>query len=193
MIVETVGRTATRAGPHVNWRPELFAPPGRTPAPVVQFCHGAPGFVVCPGDLPGDESTSCCWRRRDDVAAGPFAKGPGLRHGTAGHGYAFLELYCRTGVARWLARARAFAMHAIAQSERDGPRAHGGRAISASRLSSGVLDGGAVSRRSTCSTPESLPGRLETGGTPFLRPVTADVGRTRARDRTALDGSSLSQ
>ena len=45
-------------------------------------------------------------------------KGPNLCHGTAGNGYAFLKLYRRTGDATWLDRARAFAMHAIAQSER---------------------------------------------------------------------------
>jgi hypothetical protein len=124
VIVETVGRTATREGPHVNWRPELFAPPGRTPAPIVQFCHGAPGFVVCLGDLPGDELDELLLGAGETTwAAGPLAKGPGLCHGTAGNGYAFLKLHRRTGDARWLARARAFAMHAIAQSERDGPRA----------------------------------------------------------------------
>jgi len=122
--VETVARTATREGSHVNWRPELFARPGRTLAPIVQFCHGAPGFVVCLGDLPGDELDELLLAAGETTwAAGPLAKGPGLCHGTAGNGYAFLKLHRRTGDARWLARARAFAMHAITQSERDGPRA----------------------------------------------------------------------
>ena len=49
--------------------------------------------------------------------AGPLNKGPGVCHGTAGNGYAFLKLHMRTGDQRWLTRARAFAMHAIAQSE----------------------------------------------------------------------------
>ena len=35
-----------------------------------------------------------------------------------GNGYAFLALLERTGDERWLARARAFAMHAAAQVER---------------------------------------------------------------------------
>src|SRR6185503_10034546 len=47
--------------------------------------------------------------------AGPLAKGPGLCHGTAGNGYAFLKLLDRTGDERWLERARRFAMHAIEQ------------------------------------------------------------------------------
>ena len=65
-------------------------------------------------------STSCCspageatWR------AGPIARGPGLCHGTAGNGYALLALWERTGDERWLERARAFAMHALGQCERE--------------------------------------------------------------------------
>jgi len=42
-----------------------------------------------------------------------------LCHGTGGNGYAFLKLYQRTGDANWLQRARAFAMHGIAQTEVD--------------------------------------------------------------------------
>ena len=45
-------------------------------------------------------------------------KGPGLCHGTAGNGYAFLKLLDRTENEQWLERARKFAMHAIEQSER---------------------------------------------------------------------------
>jgi DUF1680 family protein len=51
--------------------------------------------------------------------AGPLRKGANLCHGTAGNGYAFLALLDRTGDERWLTRARAFAMHAAAQVERD--------------------------------------------------------------------------
>jgi len=84
----------------------------------VQWCHGAPGVVaslaaVAPGDdeherllLAGGELT---WR------AGPLAKGASLCHGTAGNGYAFLALFERTRDELWLDRARAFAMHAVAQ------------------------------------------------------------------------------
>jgi hypothetical protein len=59
--------------------------------------------------LEGGELT---WR------AGPLTKGGNLCHGTGGNGYAFLALFERTGDERWLARARAFAMHAAAQVER---------------------------------------------------------------------------
>ena len=87
---------------------------------MMAWCHGAPGFLTSLAALADS--------RLDDVliaageliwTAGPLTKGPGLCHGTAGNGYAFLKLYRRTREARWLERARAFAMHAIAQSERD--------------------------------------------------------------------------
>ena len=51
--------------------------------------------------------------------AGPLAKGSNLCHGTGGNGYAFLKLYRRTGNPSWVARARAFAMHGIEQTERE--------------------------------------------------------------------------
>ena len=38
-------------------------------------------------------------------------------HGSGGNGCAFLKLFQRTGDALWLQRARAFAMHGIAQTE----------------------------------------------------------------------------
>jgi hypothetical protein len=49
--------------------------------------------------------------------AGPIRDAPGLCHGTAGNAYALLGLWRRTGDDLWLERARAFAMHAAAQSE----------------------------------------------------------------------------
>src|SRR5439155_495878 len=57
--------------------------------------------------------------------AGPLRKGANLCHGTAGNGYAFLAVLDRTGDERWLARARAFAMHAAGQVDRS--RAEQGR------------------------------------------------------------------
>jgi hypothetical protein len=97
-----------------NWVPREGARPDEI---RVQWCHGAPGMVATIGDLldlelalGGGELT---WR------AGPLAKGPGLCHGTAGNAYAFLVLHRRTGDERWLDRARAFALHAIGQVERE--------------------------------------------------------------------------
>lgn len=88
----------------------------------VQWCHGAPGLVATLAAQLDEELARAggelTWR------AGPLRKGAGLCHGTAGNGYAFLALLERTGDERWLARARAFAMHAARQVER-GRAAHG--------------------------------------------------------------------
>jgi hypothetical protein len=97
-----------------NWKPTETAGPRET---RVQWCHGAPGMVATLGDLLDEELAlaggELTWR------AGPLAKGPGLCHGTAGNAYAFLVLHRRTGDERWLDRARAFALHAIGQVERE--------------------------------------------------------------------------
>ena len=122
-IAETVTRTATRENGMANWRPELDEPPGRPPKMLMQFCHGAPGFVNCLGDFPGNEIDELLLAAGEAIwAAGPLAKGANLCHGTAGNGYAFLKLFKRTGDTKWLHRARAFAMHAISQAEADAVR-----------------------------------------------------------------------
>ena len=124
-IADTIARTATWDAGRANWRTQLDEPPGRPPRLLMQFCHGAPGFVVCLGDFPGPELDALLLAAGEAVwAAGPLTKGANLCHGTAGNGYAFLKLHERSGDARWLARARAFAMHAIAQAEADAAR-HG--------------------------------------------------------------------
>jgi hypothetical protein len=117
-----VQRTADRAGPHVNWRPELDDR-GDGRKRLMQFCHGAPGFVVCLAGLPSTELDDLLVAAGETIwAAGPLAKGSNLCHGTGGNGYAFLKLYRRTGDPIWLERARAFAMHGIAQMERHAQR-----------------------------------------------------------------------
>ena len=117
-IANTISRTASREGRLANWRVWLFSEPGHPQ--LVQFCHGAPGFVTCLAELPShalDEllvaAGEMTWH------AGPLAKGSNLCHGTGGNGYAFLKLFRRTRDAKWLDRARAFAMHAIRQAEAD--------------------------------------------------------------------------
>jgi hypothetical protein len=121
-IVDTVRQTADRVGPHVNWRPELEDRGDRRKR-LLQFCHGAPGFVVCLAGLPDMELDDLLLAAGDTVwAAGPLAKGSNLCHGTGGNGYAFLKLYRRTGDPVWLERARAFAMHGIAQTEHHAQR-----------------------------------------------------------------------
>ena len=124
-IVNTVQRTATWEGAQANWRPWLDAAPGKPLRMLMQHCHGAPGFVVCLGDLPGTALDALLIAAGEAVwAAGPLTKGSNLCHGTGGNGCAFLKLWQRTGQPMWLERARAFAMHGIAQTEADAVR-HG--------------------------------------------------------------------
>lgn len=118
LLAQTLAASATHGAGGVTWTAGIGPKrPGRI-APV-QLCHGAPGMIVGLSDLaePIDDllvgGGALIW------AAGPLTKGAGVCHGTAGNGYAFLKLFARTGDQMWLDRARAFAMHAIAQSEAD--------------------------------------------------------------------------
>lgn len=116
VLRERVTRVLERLAMHdeglVNW------PPAPDDEKIrVQWCHGAPGIIITIGDLlpwelalAGGELT---WR------AGPLRKGPGLCHGTAGNGFAFLRLHALTGDAMWLDRARRFAVHAVEQVRRE--------------------------------------------------------------------------
>jgi Lanthionine synthetase C-like protein len=117
-IVETAHATVLRDGPLANWPPEL-QPSGTPTKMLVQWCHGAPGMVTSLARLP-DPRLDALLAAAGELTwvAGPLTKGAGLCHGTAGNGYAFLKLYRRTGDARWLNRAKGFAMHAMAQSDR---------------------------------------------------------------------------
>ena len=85
-----------------------------------QWCHGAPGIVGALASLPREPELDALLLAGGELTwrGGPLVKGAGLCHGTAGNGLAFLGLFERTGDEVWLDRARAFAMHAIAQVER---------------------------------------------------------------------------
>jgi hypothetical protein len=127
-IANTIQRSATREGELANWRAWLDVAEGKAPKMLMQFCHGAPGFIVCLGDFPGTALDELLIAGGEAIwLAGPLSKGANLCHGTAGNGYAFLKLYRRTGEQKWLERARAFAMHAIAQSRSDVARYGQGR------------------------------------------------------------------
>jgi hypothetical protein len=108
--VATARATAVFDGDAANWPPEPEIELSR-----VQWCHGAPGFITSlaaaedAGDLLA-AAGELTWR------AGPLAGNPGLCHGTGGNGFALLALHARTGDEVWLQRARAFAMHALAQT-----------------------------------------------------------------------------
>jgi lantibiotic modifying enzyme len=102
-----------------NWpprpRPELPGPDGQI---RVQWCAGSPGIVIGAADYLDEEllraGAELPWW------AGPpeLEKGPGICHGTAGNGYAFLKAFARTGDEQWLDRARRFAVHALNQVRR---------------------------------------------------------------------------
>lgn len=129
---ETLERGALREAGDLNWPVSCDASGTRR---LVQWCHGAPGVVTGLAGTPRWREDG--WTDTLDALllgageltwrAGPLRKGPGLCHGTAGNGYAFLALYRRTGDARWLERARAFAMHAIRQRRRQRERFGQGR------------------------------------------------------------------
>lgn len=99
-----------------NW-PALTENPERR---LVQWCHGSPGIITAlrpVRELPADALELLRQGGELILQAGPLAKGVSLCHGTDGNGVALLELWRRTGDARWLEGARRFAMAAIAQSE----------------------------------------------------------------------------
>ncbi|CAG9274792.1 Lanthionine synthetase C-like protein [Paraburkholderia unamae] len=117
-IANTVRKTATWEDGKVNWRAQLDSKPASNDGLLMQFCHGAPGFVTCLARFPDatlDDlliaAGAAIWE------AGPLVKGASLCHGTAGNGYAFLALYGRTRDPIWLERARAFAMQGMRQCE----------------------------------------------------------------------------
>jgi hypothetical protein len=102
-----------------NWpprpRPELPGPDGQI---RVQWCAGSPGIVTSAFRYLDEElllaGAELPWR------TGPpnLEKGPGICHGTAGNGYAFLKVWAGMRDDLWLERARRFAMHALDQVER---------------------------------------------------------------------------
>jgi hypothetical protein len=117
-VSETLRPLAILEDGLINWPPVADEPlrHGRTQLIRTQWCHGAPGIVSTVGHWLDEDLAlgggALTWH------AGPLRKGPGLCHGTGGNGYALLVLFEQTGDELWLARARAFAMHALAQVER---------------------------------------------------------------------------
>jgi lanthionine synthetase-like protein len=104
-----------------NWAQPYGAELERADGQIrVQWCAGSPGIAVATASYLDEElllaAAELPWR------AGPHGieKGPGICHGTAGNGYAFLKTFERTGDEKWLDRARSFAVHALEQVERRG-------------------------------------------------------------------------
>jgi hypothetical protein len=118
--VETLVELAQRDGDLVQWPATLEFPRPQSGIRT-QWCHGAPGICTSfAGMAAGDDELTGLLVGGGELTwqAGPLVKGPGLCHGTAGNGYAFLKLFDRTGDERWLERARAFSMHAAEQVRR---------------------------------------------------------------------------
>ncbi len=113
----TLAVTAQRDGALINWAPHVGSGRAGRDKMLVQWCHGAPGMILGLQLLPRSEQVDALLAGGAELtwAAGPLEKGAGLCHGTAGNGYALLALFQRTGEARWLDRARRFAMHALEQ------------------------------------------------------------------------------
>jgi hypothetical protein len=84
----------------------------------VQWCVGAPGILVCTWDYLDEELLLAAAELVWLAGAHGDEKGASICHGTGGNGYALLKTFARTGDERWLERARAFAMHALAQVDR---------------------------------------------------------------------------
>ncbi len=125
IVAQTLTRNAIHSGIGAQWQPVAGI---SKPLRLCQYCHGAAGMVtVCASPHVSAPELDDLLVRGGELTwnAGPLAKGSNLCHGTGGNGYAFLKLYERTGEARWLERARAFAMTAIAQCRE--ARAHFGR------------------------------------------------------------------
>ena len=118
---QTLKATAVVEGDYANWPHSIDGDRAGRGQLLVQHCHGAPGIVNAVGAWGNGEDPEfdALMMQAGELTwlAGPLAKGPGLCHGTAGNGFAFLRLHADTGETLWLERARAFAMHAIRQSE----------------------------------------------------------------------------
>jgi hypothetical protein len=113
--LEFLSNTSITEGDFANWPASINSSVRRC---IVQWCHGAVGVVTSLIDPLYSENPEIFTKAGNLIwAAGPLTKHFGLCHGSAGNGYAFLKLYHATRDEVWLERARAFAMHALAQSD----------------------------------------------------------------------------
>ena len=115
-FARTLEALAMRGPAGLNW-PPMTGWEARGLPPLTQHCHGAPGMVTALAGLDAPIDDLLIGGGELTWAAGPLTKGANLCHGTSGNGFAFLKLFQRTGDEMWLSRARAFAMHAILQSD----------------------------------------------------------------------------
>ncbi len=114
--------TATTENGFANWLPAVDEANSKKPNWLVQFCHGAPGVVMCLAELMGvDEQFDALMLSGAALTfdAGPLTKGGNFCHGTAGNGYAFLKVFEQTQDQIWLDRARQFAATAMVQVQQN--------------------------------------------------------------------------
>jgi len=120
--IATATRLAVVEEGLANW-PALIDQPMETASGIrTQWCHGAAGMTAALAAVGRDDDAFGALLEAGGAttwAAGPLRDRAGLCHGTAGNAYAFLALHARTGDEVWLDRARRFAMHALAQVERE--------------------------------------------------------------------------
>jgi Lanthionine synthetase C-like protein len=108
-----LARYAAREHGLANW-------PGAPTRPVdrLQWCTGAPGILAGAWDYLDEglvlAGAELIWQ----AGARDGEKGHGLCHGTSGNGFALLKAFARTQDELWLDRARRFAVHALAQTNR---------------------------------------------------------------------------
>ena len=118
--LQTLQATALHDAGRINWHPMIAAADKLNgKLPLVQDCHGAPGIICRLARAPRSPAWDTLLLGAGELTwhAGPLTKGVAFCHGTAGSVQALLKLWCRTGDAIWLDRARALAMHAVGQSE----------------------------------------------------------------------------
>jgi hypothetical protein len=112
-----LAETAIAENGLANWPATPDEAPGRNREARLQWCWGAPGIVHAAGDYLEPELVLAGARLTWQAGPHGTEKGFGICHGTAGNGYALLKAFERTGDEEWLARARRFAVHALAQAE----------------------------------------------------------------------------
>lgn len=159
----TLQATVLRADGGANWLPAID-PHRVDPKRLVQDCHGAPGIICRLATAP----RTAAWDRLLTEAgeltwvAGPLSKGPSLCHGSIGSALALHKLWQRSGDTVWRDRARALALHAAGQVERQ--RALHGQG----RHSLWTGDLGVACVLQACLPDEHEPGVDGHGGFPSL-------------------------
>ena len=119
---DVLARYAVREDTRCNWAPAAGDNlEGRSGEIRLQWCHGGPGIVATAAPYLDEDLLVGGAELKWAAGAHRERKGAGICHGTAGNGYALLATFERTGDERWLERSRSFAVHALAQAEREPP------------------------------------------------------------------------